>query len=533
LCRQTDFSPELLKELNPIYSNVLQAFWATPPSARRLARARAHAENALSLALSAAAHSIDATALPALTTVMTELAILLSEEAGSATAPVVLPSHDAPSVKAPLMQGTTEGVGPVPDRRRPAEPRHVRPRGARPAVPLRSFADPSSATTNMVAILSNVARLHFRRKSLLRSPLACWQEYRSVDALISCAIQAIDWIGSDGREEARAELARAEDEDGRFAALTGLFHTGAADEALAFVAEQASEATPSRGALLSVRLSASDSALDRLEAMRPQMTADLRVTILTARAERGQLSASDLIPMLADPDEGVAIRVATLLPWFGSSADERHKVVGWIDRTISDHLRSAVLYAAASLGSNRAIQELRRALDAGGLTHRFSVDTLAVAGGPEDVVRLLDLAERSAELAPVAVLAAGHLGSPTHVGAILEAKNVEDDIKERARETVLGGEPTGRASGRLLYGAPWTTVAALDRLAASDELLQARPWYALESAVRVGATAGALVDLGADVRRQHAAVAQIRRAVKAHSTRGGIGRWLYRGGDVA
>ncbi len=523
----------MLKELNPIYSNVLQAFWITPPNVRRLTRARAHAESALALALSAGRDTFDATALPALTTVMTELASLVPEEAGSATAPVAPASHDAAPMPASLMHGTAQSVGSAPDRVRPAEPRPLRPRPAPRAVPLRSFADPNSATTNMVAILSKLARLHFRRQSLLRNPLACWQEYRSVDDLITRAIQAIEWIGSDGREEARAELTRAEDEDGRFAALTGLFHTGAADEALAFVAARASEATPSEGSFLSVRLSASDADLERLEATTPGTTAALRVTILTALAERGHLSARQLIPMLADPNEEVAIRAATLLPWLGGSADERHEIVGWIDKTTSDRLRSAVLYAAASLGSNRAIQELRRALDAGGLTHRFSVDTLAVAGGPEDVVRLLDLAERSAELAPVAVLAAAHLGSSSHVKAIFEAKSVEDDIKERARRTILGEELTARASGRLLYGAPWTLVAALDRIATSDELLQARPWYALEAAVRVGATARALVDIGADVRRQQAAVDRIRSAVLAHSTGGGIGRWLYRGGHVA
>jgi hypothetical protein len=84
---------------------------------------------------------------------------------------------------------------------------------------------------------------------------------------------------------------------------------------------------------------------------------------------------------------------------------------------------SAALFAAVALGSTKALQSVRLRLDAGEPVTGHTIDALAIAGDPhqDDGRRLLDLAARAPELRERALLAAGHLGEPALVPALLAA----------------------------------------------------------------------------------------------------------------
>jgi hypothetical protein len=93
----------------------------------------------------------------------------------------------------------------------------------------------------------------------------------------------------------------------------------------------------------------------------------------------------------------------------------------------------------------------------------------------------------------------------------------------------LRAAPAHPAGDRLLYGSTWTMAGALDRLAAPDELLVSRAWYALEAVVRTGVRPGVVFDAGARVSVQREACAEIRRAVEGARRAWRGGAWLYFG----
>jgi hypothetical protein len=154
-----------------------------------------------------------------------------------------------------------------------------------------------------------------------------------------------------------------------------------------------------------------------------------------------------------------------------------------------------------------ALQQLRRMLDAGTSVTVAVVDALAAAGSAADAERLLHLAARDEALAPLAVLAAGHLGYPI----------------------VAAGRPTQR----LLGGKPWTLAAALARLADPGELARARRWHALELMVRTGVRPQIVFDATARVHTQDAAVARLRKWFEERPRVLPEGGWFYGGQPVA
>src|SRR5205814_2183367 len=178
-------------------------------------------------------------------------------------------------------------------------------------------------------------------------------------------------------------------------------------------------------------------------------------------------------------------RAAELLAWVGRSKADARTIEGLLRLDDPPARQSSFLYGAVALGSTRALHELRRMLDAGAAVTSAAVDALAAAGSAADSERLLGLAARDEALAPVAVLAAGHLGNPIAGGG---PEGVNPDVIARARATT-GADGDRRASDgappkRLLGGKPWTLSAALARLDDPGEFARARQWHALELTVR-------------------------------------------------
>jgi hypothetical protein len=160
-----------------------------------------------------------------------------------------------------------------------------------------------------------------------------------------------------------------------------------------------------------------------------------------------------------------------------------------------------------------------------------AVQALAVAGNAADASRLLALATRQPELAGLAVLAAGHLGDPA-VGDVIVGlpADVPPELRARALRTIRGDSArSAPGGGRLLYGSPWSVEGLLARLVAPDELLRARPWYALEGFIRTGVPAAAALDRRSAAARQEQAAATIRSTLFEQARPVTAGNWLLWG----
>jgi hypothetical protein len=391
-----------------------------------------------------------------------------------------------------------------------------------------------SASAIVVSLLPKLAGLYDRRVSVGRDLLATWRDLEAVDGEIARAVRTLAWIGGDGAAAAEEALGVAEDEGQRFAAVLALLHTGAAATVLDFFVERDAGGAAPPGALAALRLGADGALLGQIEAFAPP-DAGLRAAILRARADRGELAGGALVALADDPDGGVAACAAELLAWCGSPPGDTEAALGLLRAPMPAARRDALLFAAVALGSAEALQRIRELLDQGRLVTAAAIDALAVAGAPGDAARLLALAARDPACAPLATLAAAHLGDPETAAAL--AVPVADDgsagdetpdgvvdpnLIAHARQAILGPGPPpplprhGRAAGapsveapRLLHGAPWTVAAALARLGAPGELVRARAWYALEVGVRSGVRPGAVLDGSAAAAVQRAATAAI------------------------
>jgi hypothetical protein len=455
----------------------------------------------------------------------------LQKQLSAEPAPASQPAEIAPS---PLpFVGRREEVPPAPPLFVP-RPERDTPASLEPAPPA---TDPGRAGTITSSLLSKLTRLHHRRRVFLRDLLTPWRTFKAVDVQIQHAIRSIKWIGVKGVSVAEAALTAAEDEDERFAAATVLLHTGGVDALFAFVVERdASHEEAPFGPLLAIRMAGEASWIKRLETLLDSGTrSQARTLILAILAEHGRISADRLIALLDDPSDDVSTCAARLLAWIGRSPNDKDAVRIRLREGTSDGRRCGLLFAAVSLGSTRALDELRRLLDAGVAVTPLTIDALAVAGGPDDADRLLRLAVRQPDLGPLAVLAAGHLGNPAISAAISET-NAEEALRTRSLRTIWGEVDAPRAEsrgGRLLYGAPWTIPAALTRLATPDELLRSRSWYALEVALRAGIRPNAAIDPRSPADIQESASAQARATVTAQHRSLPEGSWFYWGRSQA
>jgi hypothetical protein len=374
------------------------------------------------------------------------------------------------------------------------------------------IADPDSARKNLASIVAKLTALYERRASLIRDLLATWGALKALDAQMLYALQSLRWLGPAGRAGAGAALGDADDEAARFAAVSAMLQIGASDHVFARVEETPASVSP--GTLFAFRVGATVAELERLFELGARTNSAWRVPVLAALAEHGRRAPETLLALLDEPDDEVAGGAAEILAWIGRGANLGEAVRGRA-RDVSPARRCALLFADVAFGSRESLLELRRLVDAGAAVTAPAIDALAIAGESEDAERLTRVAACRPELAPLAVLAAGHLGNPTATAAIA-AVEVDGPLRARALRTIQGVGPVAypeRRGARVLYGEPWTLARALGRLAAPDEMRRARGWYALEIAVRSGARAPVLFDSTASADIQETAAEILRAAI--------------------
>jgi hypothetical protein len=508
--KQRDVSAAFRKKLDALSLYVVRAFMSEPPEINALQKAITRARDGLALASASGAPPGDAAAMPMLAAMLGALDVFAGVPAiTSVGAPAPpQPAEAPPRAREPVWQprvldratAETPAFAPAPVAFAPALQR---------AAPV---ADPDSARKNLASIVAKLTALYERRANLLDDLLATWGALKALDTQALHAIQSLRWLGGAGLAGAEAALANAEDEASRFAAVTALLQIGAREHVFAWLGQTPETACP--GALFAFRMGADRADLERLLELGVRTNGAWRVRVLADLAEHGRCAPQELLALLDDPDDTVAVGAAEILAWVGRDADLDEAVRGRA-RDASPARRPALLFAGLALGSRESLLELRRVVDAGAPVTARDIDALAVAGEMEDARRLIHLAARQPELAPLAVLAAGHLGDLASVAAIA-AVDVAAPVRARALRTVQGPTPPvspETVGVRVLYGQPWTVSRALGRLAAPDELLRARGWYALEVAIRSGAHPLIVFDPRASADVQEAAADALRAAI--------------------
>ena len=412
----------------------------------------------------------------------------------------------APGSTLPPAAATTPAGRPAIPRRAPIAPKKETP--TQPLPPPKPFATipRRHRTTEIVgSVLEKLADLYTWRQHLLANPLAAWREFRTMDSQLRAAIWSVGWLQDTVVEPAKELFAAAEDDAGKFAAAMALLYAGRQDTLLPLLFAPSASA-PSDGALTALRMGSDVSLLEQVEGSIATAGAGMRVWLMSTAGDRGRLSADVLLGLIQDPNDQVACRAAELLAWVGRSQADARTIEGLLRPDDPPARQSSFLYAAVALGSTRALHELRRMLDAGAAVTSAAVDALAAAGSAADSERLLGLAARDEALAPVAVLAAGHLGNPI----------------------ASGGAPPRR----LLGGKPWTLAAAMARLGDPGEIARARQWHALELTVRTGLQPNGVLDPTARVHTQDAAVARLRKRFEERPRVLPEGGWFYGGQPV-
>jgi hypothetical protein len=505
LGRQTGLSSVLRALENAVDRVLLAAFEGSPANRSDVAEALEMVRRCIAFAQSESGGRGDLAELPQLERLSALLEAQLAPGVGDVRAPAqVLPSPRRASLD-------------VAKKAAPSEPR-----------PFATLMRPQRTNEIVSSILSRLATLYSRRQHLLDDLLSSWRDFRDVDRKIQDAVWSVSWFEDAVLGPARAALSAAEDDAERFSAALTLLCAGDADFVFSLVFEKsASQIEGADGPLLALRMGGDASLLARAEASIATPSLDVRKWVLSTLADWGRLSADTLVGLLDDPSDEIAGRAAELLAWVGRSPIDSGTIEARLRQGVSEGRYCSFLYAAVALGSVTALQEVRRMMDAGVAVTARAIDALAVAGSESDSERLLNLAAREEALAPLAVLAAGHLGNPTAVNAF------PTDAGHRARQTILGDADTpvapGPTSRRLLYGHPWTLSSALARLSEPDELIRSRQWYALEVAVRTGARPLVVFDATARVGVQDSATARIRNAIEARRRPVPDGSWFYFG----
>ena len=465
-----------------------------------------------------------------------KLADLLQELAAPRPAPEPPPRPASPapgSVPMPAKRSTAPSSERAP--KAPAPPAVASPAapsskvaGIRVTLP---FGSPPRTDEIVTAVLSKLASLYLWRASLLADVLSSWRDFRHMDGQLQDAIWSATWLDAAILPAARELLVVAEDEAGRFAAGLALLVTNRADVLEAFLAAPAGAASfESEGIWCALRLGADLAVWQRLGEALPGLR-KMNAHHLSALADVGQLAADTLLELLHDTSDELAIRAAELLAWLGRPPADARIVEGLLAQGVSESRLGPFLYCAVALGSATALEQVRRRLDAEESMSAYAIDALAVAGGAHDSERLLRLAARDEALAPLALLAAGHLGNRAVVSAV-SAGAEPAAAAQRARRTIVGDaaeEMAGPTGERLLYGKAWALPGVLARLGAADELLRARRWLALEMTVRTGAQPSAVLDISARIAVQDAAITHIRTAIENWRRPIPAGAWLYFG----
>jgi hypothetical protein len=329
-------------------------------------------------------------------------------------------------------------------------------------------------------------------------------------------------------------LDAAEDEPECFAAALALLVANRADALVSFLAGPGAAALKGDGVWSALRLGADGTVWDLFAEALPGVR-ETKAHHISALVDAGQMAPDTLLEILQGDSDELAIHAAEVLAWIGRPPMDTRIVEALLGQAVSERRRGPLLHVAVALGSAAALDEIRHRVDGGEPVTEHAIDALAVAGGARDSERLLRLASQDEALAPLALLAAGHLGNRA-VASALSTKAEPAALARRASRTIIdegGEELAGPTSERLLYGKAWTVSGVLARLGEPDELLRARRWFALELSVRTGAPRPAVLDTSARVAVQDGAIARLRIAIENWRRPSPTGAWLYFGKPIA
>lgn len=249
--------------------------------------------------------------------------------------------------------------------------------------------------------------------------------------------------------------------------------------------------------------------------------------------ERGFLQPSDLVGVLDDPNDQVAIAATLALGWSGALehvSTVRDRLGTRTPECVGARLE-ALLFASVALGDRSALAEIRRLVQAGdaGL---IAIDAMVVAGDASDAERLLNLAQRDDAAGRRAICGAGHLGNPACLPGLKQIDRPGcGPLIQQALAALIGDAPVEQAPtgvARMLRGRPWSIAGALERLSAVDQPLCSRDWIALELSVRTGLRFPSPVLPGASTDLIAEAIA-VRKAAIASVSRSLDGGWPYFG----
>jgi hypothetical protein len=319
---------------------------------------------------------------------------------------------------------------------------------------------------SLAAQIEALGDLDRRRAHLLREPLVRWDTLAQAEARIERATLALKWIG--GRVMPYLDQRRMESDelawDFDLIAASLQIGDGARIEESITCAEAGEVADPDAFALLVSTLSVPD---------RPESHAAvktcfartshgaLRALLLPWLFERQLLPPAEIVPLLSGQDDLVAAAAADVLMWVAG----RDYGPLFLQRAASAPVgpRSrAFLRAASVLGSVPALEQVRRAVDAGE-TNRHFIAALASVGDARDVPRLQTAASQSGPLSALAGLAAAELARPR------------------------------------------TLEAAVATLSSPVACVEARTWAASHLAAQTAHRLGTIYRPDASARRQHAA----------------------------
>lgn len=263
----------------------------------------------------------------------------------------------------------------------------------------------------------------------------------------------------------------------------------------------------------------------------------VRAALLPLLVERGQLAPGQLLPLVDHVNDDVAVEATLALALVGD-AEHAQTLALAAGRTKNSRRANALLFAAAALGSGRALADIRTRLqnseNAAEHPDEHLVDALAIAGDESDAFLLMNLASLPDVDADYLLLSAANLGCAATVRALPEfAERVSRNVLDEAKRLILGeGQaPPADAGGsvRLLRGQPWSVPGLVARLAASDETIRSQRRLALELRVRTGLLPPSVLPSFAPSRTRSKVLASWTDHFAKTSGRLPAGQWYYQG----
>jgi len=329
----------------------------------------------------------------------------------------------------------------------------------------------------------------------LTEPLTTLRDLDVACAELDKIVQAVKWLGVKCVPAFLKASENAESLEDRLVASAALIHLGAlggVERMMSMLEGVVAEEQPLPPIAATILRTFTDATvLDGMLKLLLKPAGDaLGSVLLPLLAEQGVLSSEQLLKLMNNPSEDLAVPAVEALAWFGDPRDAS-LLLASARKATTPGRANALLFAAVGLGSAEALAEVRAQLPKRAASSHHLVAALAIAGDDSDAARLIALAEQPSVEADHLVLAAANLGCVATV-QVLPALvgHVRRETIEQARRMILGSgstHPSDEASAlRRLHGEPWSVSGLLSRLAAPDEPVQSQRRLALEIRVRTG-----------------------------------------------